>query len=92
MTPEEVANGLLDSGYQEVDSFGSLSVGTRVRLSGESWPEACEKGTGNVERMFHKPNSQWERKYGRPDVELIVRMDKRDPAYVADYHVQRVGA
>lgn len=94
-TAAEVAASLLAAGHVEVEEFGELRIGTRVRLSGQRWWEACEFGTGAVERIFHKPNSSWERSYGRPDVELIVKRDKPSwgpedtHAFVADYHVAK---
>ena len=97
-TATEVAADLLAAGSVEVEEFGELRVGSRVRLSGERWTEAQEFGTGAVERIFHKPNSSWERSYGRPDVELIVKRDQPrfgpddTHAFVADYHVVKAYA
>ncbi|ASN20680.1 hypothetical protein [Arthrobacter sp. YN] len=87
MTPEEVAESMLKRGSTEVTEFKDLKVGSRVRRSAEQWGEAYTKGTGTIERIFHKQNSSWERKYGRPDVELIVKRDDGEYSYLADYHV-----
>lgn len=94
MNAEEVAADLLSHGSIEVQEFGVLKVGSRVRHSGQRWPEAFTRGTGTIERIFHKPQSRWEQQYGRPDVELIVRRDSPssypgDPyMFVADYHIE----
>lgn len=92
MDAEEVAKEYLDSGSVELQEFKQLKVGSRVRLSGQQWPDAYRIGTGTIERIFHRQNSSWERSWGRPDVELIVRYDKPPyeectHAFVADYHV-----
>lgn len=76
--------------WLEVQEFGNLKVGARVKLGSQRWPDAYRLGTGNVERIFHLPNSSWERTYGRPNVELIVRRDDGDFHQVADYHVELV--
>lgn len=93
MNAEEVASDLLKSGSVEVKEFGSLKVGSRVHHNGQRWPGAEVNGTGTIERIFHRPNSAWERSYGRPDVELIVKRDSSAiypgdaHMFVADYHV-----
>lgn len=78
----------------EVQEFGGLNVGDRVKHINEMWPEAHVKGTGVIERIFHKPDSGWERIYGRPDVELVVKRDDQEGEgayrFLADYHVQVV--
>jgi len=94
--PNEVAARRLAQGYIEVQEFKHLTIGARVRLWSEQWPDADRLGTGNIERIFHSPNSAWERTYGRPDVELIVKRDRpglapdETHAFVADYHVKLV--
>jgi len=87
MSPEEVAADLTRRGSVDVQESGRLTVGCRVRKANQRWPEAFERGTGVVDRIFHKPNSAWEQKYRRPDVELIVKNDDGTHSYVADYHV-----
>ena len=73
---EAMVEDLTNRGYVEVQEFGSLKVGTRVRGVGEQYFEATHNGTGSIERIFHKPNSHWAQKYGQPDVEVIMSRDK----------------
>lgn len=93
MSPEEHAADLLDRGYAEVAAAAGLAVGMRVRHGNEQYASAVLHGTGNIERIFHKPDSAWSREWGGPDVELIVKRDKPrfgpndTHAYVANYHV-----
>jgi hypothetical protein len=84
---EQVAADMLRRGSVEVQEFGALTVGARVRRGNQTWGAAYLRGTGTIERIFHKPNSSWEQKYGRPDVELIVRNDDDTYSFLADYHV-----
>ena len=92
-TPQEHAADLLSRGYVEVSEHKDLAVGTRVRHGNETYRLALMDGTGNIERIFHKPDSSWARRWGGDDVELIVKRDKPrfgpndTHAFVADYHV-----
>lgn len=87
---EAQAADLLKRGYVEVQEWGELHVGDRVRNTGQRWSEAIAEGTATIERIFHKPDSAWEAKYGRPDVEIIAVRDKPDfgstHGFWADYH------
>lgn len=88
LTPESFAEDLLGRGYVEVQEFGELKVGSRVRHTGQRWSDAIWKGTGNIERIFQRDKSSWTQKYGKPDVEVIVKKDAPDEySYLADYHV-----
>lgn len=88
---DEAVADLLKRGYVELQEHNGLKVGTRVRHSGERYSDAIFKGTGNIERIFYKANSSWEQKYGRQDVELIVKRDTPQGdsthRFLADYHV-----
>jgi hypothetical protein len=84
---KEAADELLARGFVEIPEFRKLKVGGRIRGQGQRWYEAVVHGTATVERIFHKPDSSWSQKYGRPDVELIARRDSGDIMLVADYHV-----
>ena len=84
----------LESGYVEVQEFGEFKVGSRVRSKAQLWSEARTHGTGTVEHIFHKERSSWSQKYGKPDVELIIKRDESDikPGggpymYLGDYHL-----
>lgn len=96
--PECRAADLQRRGYQEVTESGSLHVGDRIRHYNEQYPEAYRSGTGSIERIFHRPSPSFERKWGTPDVELIVKRDKPrfgpddTHAFVANYHVTAVSA
>lgn len=83
----EIIAGLLEHGFVEVQECDRLRVGTRVRHNGHQWPDAYISGTGNVERIFHLPKSSWEQRYGRPNIEIIMRRDNGDFMFVADYHL-----
>jgi len=85
---ETVVADMLRRGFVEIQEFGALKPGVRVRHSGQQWPDAYRLGTGSVERIFHKPDSSWEQKYGRPDVELIMKRDDGTRSMLADYHVR----
>lgn len=87
MSPDEAAASMLKQGSTEVTEFKDLKVGSRVRRCAEQWGAAYTNGTGTIERIFHKQKSSWEKKYGRPDVELIVKRDDGEYSYLADYHV-----
>jgi hypothetical protein len=88
MSPEEAADSMLKQGSTEVAEFKNLKVGSRIRRAAEQWGAAYTNGTGTIERIFHKRNSSWEQKYGRPDVELIVLCDDGHYSYLADYHIE----
>lgn len=87
---ERAAAALLSRGAIEVQEFGSLTVGARIRKVSQTYPAARTQGTGVIERIFHRQNSFWEQKYGHPDVELIVRNDDGTHSFLADYHVDPV--
>ena len=90
--PQDHAADLLSRGYVEVQKFGNLSVGARVRHGNEQYRDAIIDGTGNIERIFHKDNPAFEESWG-PDVELIVKRDKPrfgpddTHVFLANYHV-----
>lgn len=80
---------LLDDGFVEVISFGKeLYIDALVRHVGHQYPKAFNSGTGRIERIFHQPNSSWEQRYGRPNVELVIRNHNGTYMFVADYHVE----
>lgn len=85
---------LIANGYLPVESHGAIAIGTRVRGRGQQWPQAIRWGTGTVTFIGHKPGSAWEREWGMPDVELIVKRDEpqfgSDEMHVAQYHVATV--
>lgn len=87
---EETVTEMLKHGYVEVSEINRLSVGARVKHSGQRWPESYRDGTATIERIFHKPVSSWSQKYNRQDIELIVRRDGDELAYGywADYHTE----
>jgi len=79
-------------GFTEVQEINGLTVGARVRATGEQFSRAYREGTGTIERIFHNERSSWAQKYQRPDIELIIKRDKPDfggDEYItrADYHV-----
>jgi hypothetical protein len=84
MTPNQQAADLLRRGYIEVQEWGDFKVGQRVRHVSHQW--ATLNGSAEVRRIFHHPDSAWSRKYGAPDVELIVRKDGGDAGFWANYH------
>ena len=98
MTPEAYAAELLARGYQEISEFQhhdtTYRVGSRICGRGELWPEAVDRGTGTIERIFENPNSGWSRQWGIPDVEFIVandpgtsRAELSAHRYVAVHHI-----
>lgn len=97
-TAQEQADSLVGDGFVEVQEFRHLKIGQRVRHVNQQWPEAHAEGTGTIERIFRQPEGQWERTYGRPNVELIVKNDKPrfgpddTHMFVADYHIEVVGS
>ena len=89
MSAEERAQDLIARGYVEVQEIGRLKVGQRVRHGGQRGPEAVDAGTGVLERIFHNPDSAWERRWHQRDVEVIVKRDRpefgNDHGFWADY-------
>ena len=86
---------LEQNGYQLLAEFvhggRRLAPGMRVRHGGERWSRAIQDGTGTIHAVLQNHGSLWEHEYGRPDVELIVRMDTDDQirdgiGRWADYH------
>lgn len=91
---EAKAQEMLTRGYVEVSEINNLKVGARVKHSGQRWPGAYATGTATIERIFHKPVSSWTQKYGRQDIEIIVKRDTPDfgeYGYWADYHAELAG-
>jgi hypothetical protein len=94
--PEERASDLLRRGYVEVATIDGFSVHDRVRHYNEQYAEAYRSGTGTIERIFHRPNRSFERRWGCKDVEVIVKRDKPrfgpedTHAFVAQYHITGV--
>lgn len=68
-THEDWAKSLLDRGYEEVTSSGLLTVGQRVRHTGEQYSEAHHEGTSTIEKIFVKKGND-------KDVEVIIHRDK----------------
>ena len=87
LTAERHAADLLSRGYHEIQQWGDLRVGDRARHVNQLWPKA-RTGTATIKRIFHKPNSAWEAKWGRPDVELSLTRDNGEDAFWADYHTE----
>ena len=54
-----------------------LKPGVRVRNRGEQYDTARQWGTAEVVAVMRKPGS-WERTYGRPNIEVLVRRDRAD--------------
>lgn len=88
---------LLKERYRDVEEFRGLKVGARVHHVGERYAEAVLDGTATVLAVMHKKPSSWEQSYGRPDVELLVRLDDRlvkkgmpEIGQWADYHTRPV--
>lgn len=79
-------------GFHLIDSAPrtpGVRVGARVRNRGEQYPSAHENGTAVVLAVMRRgadehPDS-WERSYGRPNVEVIVRHDRDHITAWADY-------
>lgn len=66
-----------------------VRVGARVRNRGELYPSAHEDGTAVVLAVMRRGTDEnpdsWERSYGRPNVEVIVRHDRGHVTAWADY-------
>jgi hypothetical protein len=94
MTPTEYAQNLIARGYAEIQEYKgrdyTLKPGDRVKKAAQRF--GYESGTGSVERVFIKENSAWSQTYRADDVELIVKNDDGTYSYVAQYHVEKVGA
>lgn len=92
MTPDQQADDLLGRGYTEVQEWGELHVGDRVRHVGQHY--AWDDGTATIERIFYHPTSAWAQKYNAPDVEIIVRRDAEMfgdmHGFWANYHTVKV--
>ena len=77
-------------GYVEVGAYGDLRPGVRISHVGHRWPHAYMRGTATVVAVYLKPDSPWERKYDRPDVEVVYQSDREPegvcPITWADYH------
>lgn len=69
-------------GYHAIPSHptraGQLAPGARVRGYGHQWPTAIARGTGVVHAVMLRDPSRWADKYGRPDVEIVVKLDRVD--------------
>lgn len=61
-----------------------LKPGVRVRNVAEQYPEAHRNGTAEVVAVLRKPGA-WEQKYGRPNIEVLVRRDRDSLGWWADY-------
>lgn len=89
---------LVHNGYVDIDETRSgIKVGDRVCHCGERYYEAMADGTAVVLCVMRNKGSFWERKYGQPDVELLVARDRPmfegDHFLVsgwADYHTRRL--
>jgi hypothetical protein len=53
----------------------SIKPGVRVRNAGEQYLDALVKGTAEVLAVMRKTGA-WEQKYGRPNIEVIVKRDR----------------
>jgi hypothetical protein len=83
---------LIEAGYEDVAEYAGIKVGARVRHVGHQWPEAFERGSATVLAVMRKDPSAWAQTYRRPDVELLVELDRpfiagSCLAQLADYHV-----
>ena len=63
-------------GYQEIPEYKGIKPGQRVRHLGHRYTEAYRDGTATVLAVMQKDPSSWAQTYGRPDVEIIVQLDK----------------
>jgi hypothetical protein len=66
---------LLERGYRPINEHNGLRVGVRVRHCGEQFWQAFQGGTAVIEVLMQRSPSSWEARYGRPDIEMIVRRD-----------------
>ena len=87
--PPAPEQSLLKEGFRQIDESDGMTVGTRVRLRNEVYPEAIHGGTGFIVWIGRKEGS-WERLYKRENIEVVVRMDNGRLATVADYHLVKV--
>lgn len=86
---DEYQDWFLGRGWDRDESYttsygATVTIGTRVRLSGEQYPEARERGTGNIAAIFRR-----KRNGPQDDIELVV-VRGEGLAQVADYHVRVV--
>lgn len=65
---------MLHDGFDHHD-HEHLKPGVRVHNRGEQYPEARQFGTAEVVAVLRKPGS-WERKWGRLNIEVLVRRDR----------------
>lgn len=72
----------------------SLRGGARVRHSSHRWGDAIAEGTGEVVTVMRRGTDEapdsWEQQYGRPNIEVIVRMFDGEISVWADYHTEVV--
>lgn len=66
---------LLERGYVDVAQYGDLRPGARVRNRGQQYTKARWDGTATLLAIMLKDPSPWAKKYGRPDVEVLVAND-----------------
>lgn len=84
MTIEETIQDLMSRGYKRID-HKRLPVGARVRNRGEQYHAALWKGTAVVEAVLRNEGSSWERRYGAPDIEVVVTRDDGTVGQWANY-------
>ena len=66
-------------GYREAEppvTVNGIKAGDRVRAKSIQTAEAFERGTGTVLAVMHNPDSQWEKQWGQPDIEVLVLEDR----------------
>lgn len=66
---------LLERGYVDVAQHGGLRPGARVRNRGQQYTKARWDGTATLLAVMLKDPSPWAKKYGQPDVEVLVAND-----------------
>lgn len=82
-THEEQRAALEGRGYVEIAEApvcrgGVARTGDRVHNRGEQYVKAYWHGTAVVVAIYERLNSEWSRRYGERDIEIITQRD-RDP-------------
>lgn len=83
---ESVIKSMTDHGFAQIEHSPrnpALRAGARVHHIGENYFEAMSQGTATVVSVWRRGTDEqpdsWERQYGAPNVEVIVRRDDSHP-------------
>jgi len=76
---ERLRADLRENGFTELEEFGALHPGRRVHHVSQEWARGGD-GTATIVHVLRRGSDEkpdgWEQKWGRPNIEVIVRRDE----------------